>query len=282
MFSTQRLRRTLFILAACCIASRIMTAYCLADDSARFVSSLEQTFVAEYDGSLQKYVVMTPPDLAEGAPVSVLITLHGHGSDRWQFVKQSRDECRAARDVALEYQMLMVSPDYRAPTSWMGPAAEADMVQLIEILKGTYKVDRIILSGGSMGGTGALTLTVLHPELINGVVSLNGTANLVEYDRFQDAITTSFGGDKEQAPEEYRKRSAEFFPMKLTMPVACTTGGQDEVVPAESVLRLVDQVRTHNRKILSIHQPTGGHSTTYADAKQAFEFVIRASNPDSE
>lgn len=282
MFSAQHFQGPLFRLAACCIAASVMAVDCLADEPAKFVSSVEQTFVADYDGTQQKYVVLTPPGLAEDAPVSVLITLHGHGSDRWQFVKQARGECRAARDVALEHQMLMVSPDYRAPTSWMGPAAEADMVQLIQILKGTYNVDRIIVSGGSMGGTGALTLTALHPELIDGVVALNGTANLVEYDRFQDAIATSFGGDKEQAPEEYRKRSAEFFPMKFTMPLGCTTGGQDEVVPAASVLRLIGQVRQHNPQILSIHQPAGGHSTTYADAKQAFEFVIRASDPDSE
>ena len=267
---------------AYCIAAMVMAAHCPAEDTTQFVSVLEKTFAADHDGSQQKYVVMTPPGLAAKSPVSILITLHGHGSDRWQFVRQSRGECRAAREVALEYKMLMVSPDYRASTSWMGPAAEADMVQLVQILQNDYNVQRVILSGGSMGGTGALTFTVLHPELIDGIVSLNGTANLVQYDRFQDAIAASFGGTKEDVPEEYRKRSAEFFPMKLTMPLACTTGGMDEVVPAESVLRLVEQVRKRNSKILSIHRPIGGHSTTYADTKQAFEFVIQASDPNSK
>ena len=70
--------------------------------------------------------------------------------------------------------------------------------------------------------------------------------------------------------------------MKLTMPLACTTGGKDAVVPPNSVLRLLDQVRRHNPKVLSIHQPAGGHSTTYADSKQAFEFVILATNPASQ
>ncbi|MCB9952846.1 MAG: alpha/beta fold hydrolase [Planctomycetaceae bacterium] len=256
----------------------MMTVDCLADDSAKFASIVDQTFVADYDGTQQKYVVLTPPGMSEKAPVSILITLHGHGSDRWQFVQQTRGECQAARDVALEHNMLMVSPDYRAKTSWMGPAAEADMVQLIQILRDTYNIERIIVSGGSMGGTGALTFAALHPELVDGVVSLNGTANLLEYQRFQDAIATSFGGSKEQVPQEYRKRSAEFLPMKFTMPLACTTGGKDDIVPPDSVLRLVDQVRKHNPKVLNIHQTEGGHSTTYADSKQAFEFVIGATN----
>ncbi|MCA8994820.1 MAG: alpha/beta fold hydrolase [Planctomycetaceae bacterium] len=279
MFSAQRLQRSLFLLAACCVTASMMTVDCLADDSAKFASIVDQTFVADYDGTQQKYVVLTPPGMSEKAPVSILITLHGHGSDRWQFVQQTRGECQAARDVALEHHMLMVSPDYRAKTSWMGPAAEADMVQLIRILRDTYNVELIIVSGGSMGGTGALTFAAMHSELVDGVVSLNGTANLVEYERFQDAIATSFGGSKEQVPQEYRKRSAEFFPMKFTMPLACTTGGTDDIVPPDSVLRLVDQVRIHNPNVLSIHQPEGGHSTTYADSKQAFEYVIRVTNP---
>ncbi|MCA9032064.1 MAG: alpha/beta hydrolase, partial [Planctomycetaceae bacterium] len=90
-----------------------MTANCLADDSAKFASIVDQTFVADFDGTQQKYVVLTPPGLSEESPVSILITLHGHGSDRWQFVQQTRGECQAARDVALEHNMLMVSPDYR-------------------------------------------------------------------------------------------------------------------------------------------------------------------------
>lgn len=276
------LRKNFTLAVACCVAAIVMGANCSAEESVKFASTVEETFLADHDSTQQKYVVMTPPAMIAGEPVSVLIALHGHGSDRWQFVQQPRGECRATRDVALKYKMLMVSPDYRAPTSWMGPAAEADLVQIIQILKKTYDVQRIILSGGSMGGTGALTFTALHPELIDGVVSLNGTANLVQYELFQDAIAASFGGDKKLVPDEYRKRSAEFFPKKFTMPFASTTGGKDDVVPAESVLRLIDQLRKHNSKVLSIHQPEGGHSTTYADSKRAFEFVIHATKPDSK
>lgn len=238
----------------------------------------ERTFRADFDGTHQKYVMIRPPRFTPDQPVSLLIALHGHGSDRWQFVRQSRGECRATRDVAAAHNMMMVSPDYRAPTSWMGPAAEADLLQIIRSLKMQFKIRRVILCGGSMGGTGALTFTALHPELIDAVVSLNGTANLVDYDRFQDAIAKSFGGSKQQVPEEYRKRSAEFFGQRFTMPVAATTGGKDVTVPADSVLRLVARAREHNNNVLSIHRPKGGHSTNYDDTKRALEFVIAASD----
>lgn len=234
----------------------------------------DQSFTATLDQTEQRYVVLTPPALAE--PLDLLIALHGHGSDRWQFVKDMRDECRAARDAAIRRRMLYVSPDYRAKTSWMGPAAEADLVQLIEILKKERSVRHVYLCGGSMGGTAALTFAALHPELIQGVASMNGTANLVEYENFQEAIRESFGGDKKTAPEEYRKRSAELSVEKLTMPVGLTTGGRDTLVPPASVLRMAKRLQELNRRVELIHREDGGHATTYADATRILDFVLPA------
>jgi dipeptidyl aminopeptidase/acylaminoacyl peptidase len=218
--------------------------------------------------------VILPDDFNAEKPHSILIALHGHGSDRWQFVKDKRDECRAARDAAAKHNFIYVSPDYRAKTSWMGPAAEADVVQIIEELKARYRVNKIIVSGGSMGGTAALTFAALHPELVNGVVSMNGTANLVEYDQFLAAIAESFGGTKAEKPDEYKKRSAELHLDRLTMPTACTTGGKDRVVPPDSVLRLVEGLKEREKPVKLIHRPDGGHATNYADAIEAYEFVL--------
>jgi predicted esterase len=245
------------------------SASCLWADEPR-----DLNFVSEKDGSQQKYVLVPPDDYDPSKPISILIALHGHGSDRWQFILQERDECRATRDAAKKFRMLLVAPDYRAKTSWMGPAAEADLVQIIRDLKKRYRVKKLIVSGGSMGGTGALTFAALHPELVDGVVAMNGTANLVEYDQFQDAIAESFGGTKEAVPDEYRKRSAELQPKQLKMPIALTTGGRDELVPADSVLRLADALSKQGTPVLLIHQPQGGHETNYEDATKAFEFVL--------
>jgi dipeptidyl aminopeptidase/acylaminoacyl peptidase len=233
-------------------------------------------FKAKLDGSDQRYVVILPDEFDAEKPHSILIALHGHGSDRWQFVKDGRGECKAARDAAMKHKLIFVSPDYRAKTSWMGPAAEADVVQILEELKAKYRVNKVIVSGGSMGGTAALTFAALHPELVDGVVSMNGTANLVEYDQFQDAIAASFGGTKAEKPEEYKKRSAELHLDRLTMPIACTTGGKDRAVPPDSVLRLVEGLKAKERPVKLIHRPDGGHSTSNADATEAFEFVIGA------
>ena len=255
---------------------------CPGQETPEFASIEDRTFVAESDGTEQKYVLMTPTGFSMDKPVSLLIALHGHGSDRWQFVRQDRGECLGTREVAAANKMLVVSPDYRAKTSWMGPAAESDLVQIIKTLSKRYQVERVIVCGGSMGGTGALIFAALHPDLVDGVVALNGTANLVEYDQFSDAIAESFGGTREQVPNEYRKRSAELFPKRFTMPIAATTGGKDKLVPCDSVLRLLEKVRQQQDKVLSIHRPEGGHSTNLADTKKALEFVVKATSSLSD
>lgn len=232
-------------------------------------------FVAACDGTEQRYVLVLPEAFEADAAHDLLIALHGHGSDRWQFVRDGRDECRAARDMAAEHGMIYVSPDYRARTSWMGPKAEADVAQIIADLKKRFRVSRVFLCGGSMGGTASLTFAALHPELIDGVASMNGTANLLEYDHFQDAIRASFGGTKAEIPLEYKRRSAEYWPERLTMPVGLTVSGKDTSVPPESVLRLAKVLKVIGRDPLLIHREEMGHSTQYADGRAILEFVVR-------
>jgi len=232
-------------------------------------------FKAHIDGTEQRYVELLPPGFDAAVSHDVVLAFHGHGSDRWQFIKDARGECRGVRDVAARFGLIVVSPDYRAKTSWMGPAAEADVVQIIAELKQRQKIGRVFVAGGSMGGTAVLTFTALHPDLVAGVCSLNGTANLIEYEKFQDARIASFGGSKTDVPEEYKKRSAELWPEKFTMPVAFTTGGQDDVVPPQSVLRLAEKLQQAKRKVLGIRREAGGHSTTYEDTCTAMEFMLR-------
>ncbi len=240
------------------------------------------TFRAEVDGSEQKYVVVLPAKFQADALHDVLIALHGHGSDRWQFVKDDRDECRAARDVAAAHRMIYVSPDYRAKTSWMGPKAEADVVQIISDMKKAHRVQRVFLCGGSMGGSACLTFAALHPELIAGVASMNGTANHLEYQLFQDAIGESFGGAKAEKLLEYKKRSAEYWPEKFTMPVGISAGGQDKLVPPDSVVRLAQVLEALKRPVLLNFRESGGHATNYDDAKQLLEFVIAKARIDTK
>lgn len=232
-------------------------------------------FKARVDRTEQHYIERLPAGFDKTKTHDVLIALHGHGSDRWQFAtNETYVEILAMRAVAAKYQMIYICPDYRATTSWMGPKAEADVVQIIRDLRRKYRVGKVFLTGGSMGGSSALTFTALHPDLIAGVCSMNGTANHLEYENFQEFIAESFGGTKKAIPLEYKKRSAEYWPEKFTMPVAITLGGQDTTVPPQSALRLANVLEKMGRQVLLIYRPDGGHGTNYEDAVQALEWVL--------
>ena len=161
----------------------------------------------------------------------------------------------------------------------MGPKAEADLVQIIGELKSTGRVARVFLCGGSMDGTASLTFTALHPELVDGVAAMNGTASLVEYAGFSDAIAASFGGSKMAIPDEYKKRSAEFWPERFTMPVGIAVGGKDCAVPPRSVVWLANALKARGRDVLLIHRKKTGHETKYDDARAIIDFVIQKARP---
>jgi pimeloyl-ACP methyl ester carboxylesterase len=239
-------------------------------------------FRARFDGSIQHYVELAPLHLRRTRTCDLMIALHGMGSDRWQYINDPRGECKGARDTAARHGMIYVSPDYRAPASWMNAAAEADLVQIIRELRGRYRIGRVFLVGGSMGGASVLTFTALHPDMVDGVVSENGVADHLWYSNLQDHIAHAFGGTKEQAPSEYRKRSAASSPGKFTMPTAITSGGRDSMVPPESVLKFAETLRQMGRKVLVIHRPETGHLTSYEDTVKAIEFVINAASVSTQ
>ncbi len=233
----------------------------------------EIAFTANIDQTQQHYVLWDFRDLDAGAGGDCLIALHGHGSDRWQFIRQERDEVRAVRDFARQQRMLYLSPDYRAPTSWMGPAAEADLVQIIQELKQQHGIQRFFLCGGSMGGTSALAFAALQPELIAGVAAMNGTANLLEYAHFTEAIAESFGGTAAEVPLVYKQRSAEYWPERLVMPIGLTIDEHDPIVPPESVIRLAAVLQRLQRPVLLVKRPEAGHATNYQDAMEILRFM---------
>lgn len=274
-------RNSVALLPVVIVLAVVLTS--LGDDRFR---TEDVSFTADCDGTTQRYVRMLPKGFRPEMTHHVLIALHGHGSDRWQFASGTTPTGVAARNAAAERGMILILPDYRARTSWMGPKAEADVCQIIADIKEEYVVDKVILCGGSMGGSSALTFAAIHPELVDGVAAMNGTANHLEYDRFQDAIAASFGGTKSEIPAEYKRRSAEYWPERLTMPVGITASGKDTIVPPQSVLRLAAILEKMHRPVMLVHRKDMGHTSRPEDAQRVIDFALdralRPANADSK
>lgn len=234
-------------------------------------------FKARYDGSEQRYIRLLPEDFSAEAPHDLLVALHGHGSDRWQFVNDGRDECRAARDFASCKSMVYISPDYRDGTSWMGAAAESDVRQIIGEIRAEFNIQRVFVCGGSMGGTSSLTFAGLNSSMVDGVVAMNPAARPLDCTQFTDAIAAGYGGTPEEIPGEYEMRAAENRSEFFTMPVAITVSGKDTTVPPRSARRLARRLSGNGKKCLLIDRPELGHFTDYADAMDAFNYVYENS-----
>lgn len=232
------------------------------------------SFISTWDNRELYYVEMLPEHFVDSQSADVVIGLHGHGADRWQFATDQRPECSAFRTFAQELQMIAISPEYGSKTSWMGPAAEQDLLQIIKQIEAKYNVGRVFLVGGSMGATGALTFASRHPELIDGVVAMNGHANHLEFENFQEAVIESFGGTKMDVPMEYKKRSAEYWPERLSMPIAFTVGMADSIVPPHSVIRLSNILSMLGDVSFLIVDERGGHDTNLGDAMRAMKFML--------
>lgn len=263
----------------------LFTAQMLAMTSARATEPTWQSpqdveFTARCDGSKERYVLMLPRSFQAGKPIDLLVALHGHGSDRWQCVRNGRDECRAMRDAAARHEMLVLSPDYRARTSWMGPKAEADMLQILDDVRQKYAIRYVLVWGGSMGASSALIFAALHPDRVDGLVAINPTANLVAFQSsvpgVHEAIAKSFGGTQAEIPREYERRNAEQHAERFSMPMAATVGGRDRACPPDSTRRLFAALTKAGNQALLIDRPEGGHSTNYADTTAAVDFVVQA------
>jgi len=86
-------------------------------------------------------------------------------------------------------------------------------------------------------------------------------------------VAAAFGGTKAEIPDEYKRRGAEYWPERLTMPVGITASGQDESVPPRSVPRLADTLEELGRPVKLIYREQRGHDSNYADTRAAIEFA---------
>jgi pimeloyl-ACP methyl ester carboxylesterase len=229
------------------------------------------------DGTRKFYYEHVPETFDPNKPAALVIALHGHGSECSQAFDGVYAEFRATNDAAAAHNAVVVSPNYGSITSWMGPQGENDLLAILEEQRSKRNYDHVVISGGSMGGSSSLTFAALHPDLVDGVVSMNGTANHLEYENFQDAIAESFGGSKSEVPLEYKKRSGEYYPERfLNIPTAITLGTLDTVVPPDSARRLAQTIQKIGGTVLLIERADIGHTTPYDEARQAFEFVFQA------
>lgn len=167
-------------------------------------------------------------------------------------------------------------PEYRG-NSWMGPAAERDLVEILRQAKSHWRPASTLLIGGSMGGTSALIFAARHPECVNGVLAFCPATDPAEmFARFPDHFRESYGGSPEEVPEVYRERTTRWAADRLAnLPLAIVHGTADDLIPVEHSRRLVTELRRRNARLRYVEMPRGGHNSPLeVDAGPLLNFLL--------
>ncbi len=124
-----------------------------------------------------EYVLHTPKDLPENAPL--VVYLHGHNMgddiDKLKNDKWSQSLIYGSKNQTPSYVLaLLIPPKYDNGKMGMWPVLEPSVMELIDYIATEYKVDRnrISLMGVSMGADGAIQIINDNPEYFSCFVGI--------------------------------------------------------------------------------------------------------------
>jgi len=198
-----------------------------------------RSYRSEADGSLQSYSLGVPGDYKADKPFPLLVTLHGHG---WYAPFQGHP-------ARTNNGLLTVAPHGRGSQDYM-LAAEDDVLAVIDDVIRDYWVDldRIVVEGHSMGGTGSWQLGVHHPDRFAAIAPVCGNADRRAWDAWKPK--------RRRVRYEMPPRFAElrsflldtvepvaYAGNLLDLPALAAHGAQDDVVPAANSRNMAEAAK---------------------------------------
>jgi len=197
---------------------------------------------SEVVGKDQAFALYVPPTYNAEKATPVVVFLHSYWTnyDDKQYYRVTelpgtiQEQCDRRGWIAVE-------PEGDG-NSWYVGKAEEQVLETVQQLKAFLNVDdtRLYLIGRSMGGAGALTIAMHHPDKVAGVVSLAGISDyaaLVKSSPYllnnePGSVRSEFGGTPEDKPAAYHEMSAvNHVDVLKKMPVYLIHGGADDIVP---------------------------------------------------
>ncbi len=132
--------------------------------------------MATVGGQGYRYQVYVPADYASRTDWPVILFLHGAGERGSDGILQTTvGLAPAIRRDPRRFPAIVVFPQVPSDSSWAGEPAEAAIVALRQTMT-EYRVDvdRVYLTGISMGGRGSWYLAYRHPTLFAAVAPICG------------------------------------------------------------------------------------------------------------
>ena len=219
----------------------------------------ERAYISRIDGSPEPYVVYVPTTYTPDKEWPLLIFLHGYHP--YLTVTNWLDYmyCPAWQEVCEREGVLFMLPYGRSNTEFMG-IGESDVLAAIRYTQAEYRVDprRIVLSGASMGGSGAYSIACHRPDMFAAVMVIAGRA---DYYAWMGAAKESLPRFKQvQVDTDYAR---ELTPNLRDVPVTVFHGGEDTLVPKTQSKTMVELLQKLGQKVDYIEHPGAGHNDTW-------------------
>ena len=213
-------------------------------------------------GSEQSYALFVPKSYDPAKKKPVVVFLHSwydRFDDRqWLRVAEIPGTIQAQCE---ERGWVAIGPEAFG-NSWYNDKGEQQVLESVDEVAKSVSIDtsRLVLIGRSMGGAGALTIAMHHPDRVVATVALAPITDYVEYSNGNpgllladgpSSVKTAFGGMPDDKAEVYRSMSAIHNIDKLSkVPVYLIHGDKDGVVNVEHSRRIVPLLKKAGGKVM--------------------------------
>lgn len=241
------------------------------DPFAQRRGAMRRAYRSSVDGTLQSYSIYVPPSYRSDRATPVVMALHGLGGSAHRmlpilFGLYNKDEDRSHADRHIpelpDTRALLVAP-YAFGDSFYRGVGEHDVLSVLEDVRAAYRTDenRTYMTGLSMGGIGAASIPLHHPDVFAAAAPLCGY-----HDYFVRTDTRGHRRPWETFLMEARS-NRNWAENGLHLPMYVVQGTRDR--PVTNSTTFVDRYRQLTYAIESEY-PDLGHdvwSTTYAQGR---------------
>ncbi len=226
------------------------------------------------------YYAPAHPDavLPEGERPPLMVFVHGGptGSAQRRFVPGRGHRFWTSRGVAV------IDVDYRGSTRYgrtyrrklLGNWCVSDVDDAAAAARylaerGDVDVDRLVIEGGSSGGTIVLLALANHDVFAAGtdLFGVTDMSALISDDhKFESQYTFGLIGPWPEAADEYARRSPINFPERLSKPLLVLQGTDDTIVPPAHSEKIVEALRERGLPVAYQTFEGEGHGFRSADS----------------
>jgi pimeloyl-ACP methyl ester carboxylesterase len=224
--------------------------------------TLRLEYTSSQDGA-RDWALFLPGDKRR----NTVVYLHGSFAEADQiFARKDIRDFWLSRIMAGGHPLLSVN---MRGTSYMSPAATADMTDLLRYAHDELGCRNFVLLGGSGGASSAMAYAVLKSEMIHGVIAMGMCDILASMDfarkstnpilqKVSQCVFAAYGGNLEEQADLYEARSVLRHADRLTnLPIVLTMGENDALIPVAETRKIAALLR--ERKNFLYHEVPGGN-----------------------